>query len=234
MIFTHMKHFLFLIMVSLANITEAQTNNSKDWANFEKYARENDSLGKPRQAEKRVVFMGNSITEGWKIEDPSFFTTNNYIDRGISGQTSPQMLLRFRADVINLEPEVVVILAGINDIAENNGPISLRQSMENIKSMAELAEANKIKVILCSVLPANKFPWRPQILPADKVIALNTLIKNYCSEKQIPYVDYYSAMVDGEKGLDKQYSNDAVHPTLAGYKKMETILNPVLVSVLSK
>ncbi len=229
-----MKYFLFLIMASLINTTQAQTNNSKDWANFEKYSTENDSLGKPSMGEKRIVFMGNSITEGWKIEDPAFFASNNYIDRGISGQTTPQMLLRFRADVINLQPKVVVILAGINDIAENNGPISLQQTMENIKSMAELAEANKIKVILCSVLPANKFPWRPQILPAEKVIALNTLIQNYCSEKNIPYVDYYTAMVDGDKGLDKQYTNDAVHPTLAGYKKMESILNPVLAKLLSK
>lgn len=223
-----MKYLLSLMMIAVMGRAEAQSNNSKDWANFEKYAADNARIGLPDKAEKRVVFMGNSITEGWNIEDPAFFLRNNYINRGISGQTTPQMLLRFRADVIALQPKVVVLLAGINDIAENNGPITPQQTMDNIRSMTELAKAHKIKVILCSVLPANKFSWRPQMLPAEKVIALNKLILDYCRREKLPYVDYYSAMVDDKKGLDKKYTNDAVHPTLAGYKKMQEILEPVL------
>ena len=227
-----MKYLFCLLMITVSNLAQAQSNNSKDWANFEKYAADNQRVGLPAKGEKRVVFMGNSITEGWKIEDSSFFSSHSFINRGISGQTTPQMLLRFRADVINLQPKVVVILAGINDIAENNGPISIEQTMDNIKSMAELALANKIKVLLCSVLPANKFPWRPNILPAEKVIELNNAIQAYCSKKKITYVDYYSPMVDGKKGLNGKYTHDAVHPTLAGYKKMESILVPWLTRVL--
>lgn len=199
---------------------------------MEKYAADNAKIGAAVKGEKRVVFMGNSITEGWKIEDPGLFANNAFVNRGISGQTTPQMLLRFRADVINLQPKAVVILAGINDIAENTGPITLDQVMDNIRSMTQLAISNKIKVILCSVLPANKFPWRQEILPADKVIALNQMISNYCKEKKIAFVDYYTAMVDDKKGLDEKYGNDGVHPTLAGYKKMQEILMPVLKKVL--
>jgi lysophospholipase L1-like esterase len=227
-----MKYLFAIIMISIFSDAPAQSNNSSDWANFEKYASDNLRVGLPKPGEKRVVFMGNSITEGWKLEDPGFFSSNSYVNRGISGQTTPQMLLRFRADVIDLKPRLVVILAGINDIAENNGPISLEQTMANIKSMAELAKANHIKVILCSVLPANRFPWRPQILPAEKVIALNKLIRQYCSDKKIPYADYFTGMVDSKNGLDEKYTNDAVHPTLAGYKKMEEILKPVLKKAL--
>ena len=196
----------------------------QEWANLKKYAAENHALPPPAKNEKRVVFMGNSITEGWKRADSSFFSSNNYFDRGISGQTTPQMLLRFRQDVIDLKPSAVVILAGINDIAENTGPISLDDILGNIISMTELARANKIRVILCSILPANKFPWRPQIQPADKVIQLNAMIRAYADKNKITYVDYYPAMVDSEKGLDKKYTQDGVHPTAAGYAIMEPLV----------
>jgi lysophospholipase L1-like esterase len=229
----YMKNIFIHIMISISAFSNAQsTDSQKHWANMEKYAADNVRIGLPLKGQKRIVFMGNSITEGWKIEDPAFFSTNTYVNRGISGQTTPQMLLRFRADVIRLQPAAVVILAGINDIAENTGPIRLEQVMDNIKSMAELARTHKIKVILCSVLPANKFPWRQEILPADKVIALNKMIRDYSIEKRITYVDYYSAMVDDKKGLDEKYTNDGVHPTLAGYKKMQDILTPVLKKAL--
>jgi len=147
--------------------------------------------------------MGDSITEFWKVNDGAFFNSNPFIDRGISGQTTPQMVLRFRQDVIDLKPSVVVILAGINDIAENTGPITLDQIMGNIISMVELAKANNIKVVLCSVLPANQFNWNPKIKPAEKVIALNEMIQNYATKNNITYVDYYTAMVDDQKGLQK-------------------------------
>ena len=130
------------------------------------------------------------------------------------------MLLRFRQDVISLKPEMVVILAGINDIAENTGPISLENILGNIISMAELAKANNIKVVLSSVLPANKFPWRPDLQPAEKVIELNKMLEKYSRDNNLAYIDYYSKMADSQKGLDAKFTNDGVHPTLSGYKIM--------------
>ena len=134
------------------------------------------------------------------------------------------MLLRFRQDVVELHPSMVVILAGINDIAENTGPISLEQTFGNIASMAEIAVANKIKVVLCSVLPAYDFPWRRGMNPAPKVIQLNAMLKVYAEKNNMVYVDYFSAMVDDRGGLDKKYTNDEVHPTLVGYQVMEPLL----------
>jgi lysophospholipase L1-like esterase len=194
---------------------------NNDWANLTKYASENKSL---KATNKSVVFMGDSITEFWKVNDAVFFTENPYINRGISGQTTSQILLRFRQDVINLKAETVVILAGINDIAENTGPITIDQIMKNIIAMVELAMVNKIKVILCSVLPANNFYWNPKLKPADKVIELNLRLKNFAKTNKISYVDYYNAMVDNEKGLLKKYGEDGVHPNLEGYKVMAALL----------
>ena len=152
-----------------------------------------------------------------------FFLTNPHTNKGISGQTTPQMLLRFSQDVINLKPYMVVILAGINDIAENTGPISIEAIMENIISMVKLAKINNIQVMLCTVLPSNYFYWNPKLEPANKVIALNQLITSYANKNKISYIDYYAAMVDNDKGLSKKYSEDGVHPNLEGYKLMETI-----------
>ncbi|MCZ8197558.1 MAG: SGNH/GDSL hydrolase family protein [Flavobacterium sp.] len=214
-------HLLLLLVTFNIYNSVCQNTMNTDWANLNKYASENQSL---TPTAKSVVFMGDSITEFWKINDAAFFAENPFIDRGISGQTTPQMLLRFRQDVINLKPETVVILAGINDIAENTGPITLEQIMGNIISMVELAKANKIKVVLCSVLPANNFYWNPKLKPADKVIELNLLLKKYAKANKMSYVDYYNAMVNNEKGLLKKYGEDGVHPNLEGYKVMETIL----------
>lgn len=193
-----------------------------DWPNLQKYATENESL-KTATSKNRIVWMGDSITEFWIAADSDFFKNKPYANRGISGQTTSQMLLRFRQDVINLKPEIVVILAGINDIAENTGPISLENILGNIISMAELAKANDIKVVLSSVLPANKFPWRPDLQPADKVIQLNTMLQKYCKDNNLIYIDYYSKMADSQKGLDAKFTNDGVHPTLSGYKIMEPL-----------
>lgn len=212
---------LLLSFAFLSLSVYSQNNMNNDWANLNKYASENQNL---TPTAKSVVFMGDSITEFWKMNDLNFFTENSFIDRGIAGQTTPQMLLRFRQDVINLKPETVVILAGINDIAENTGPITIDQIMGNIISMVELAKANNIKVVLCSVLPANNFYWNPKLKPADKVIELNLLLKNYAKANKISYVDYYNAMVDNEKCLLKKYGEDGVHPNLEGYKVMETLL----------
>jgi lysophospholipase L1-like esterase len=205
-----------------------------DWANLKRYEADNKSLKPAATGEKRVVFMGNSITEGWLRADSAFFANRPYIDRGISGQTTPQMLIRFRPDVIDLKPAVVVILAGINDIAQNTGPMTLEQTFGNIVSMAELAKANKISVVLCSVLPAFDFPWRPSLQPAGKVVQLNAMIKNYAAKNKVIYVDYFAAMVDERNGLKAEYTYDGVHPTLAGYKVMEPLAEKGIAAALRK
>ena len=221
--------YILTSLVILSNHVNAQM-----MINLNKYKEENSSLGLPKQGENRIVFMGNSITEDWKSLSPNFFLENNYINRGIGGETSTQMLLRFRSDVINLKPSAVVILAGINDIAENQGPISISDIARNIFFMSQLASENNIKVILCSVLPAYDFPWRPGLNPKDKVISLNDLIQKHAQEKSFEYVDYFSSMVDERKGLIKEYGNDEVHPNLEGYRVMESIIQKSINKVLNK
>ena len=220
----------FIVLFSLSIYSQSDTMN-KDWPNLNKYAKENSQLTNTTNS---VVFMGDSITEFWKVSNEDFFTSNPYINRGISGQTTPQMLLRFRQDVIELKPSVVVILAGINDIAENTGPISIDAIMGNIVSMIELAKANKIQVVLCTVLPSNHFYWNPKLEPADKVIALNKLISTYAKKNKISCVDYYAAMVDDAKGLPKKYSEDGVHPNLEGYKIMEGLVEKGILTYIKK
>lgn len=195
-----------------------------DWAYLEKYALENSQLQKQPNQGNRIVFMGDSITEFWKQYDLDFFSQNDYINRGISSQTTSQILERFENDVINLQPKCVIILAGINDIAENNGPISVEKIMENIIEMVEKSLKINCKVVLCSILPANNFYWNPKIQPIEKIKQLNELIEAYCLSKKIKYIDYYSKMVDENFGLDKKYTNDGVHPNLNGYLKMKSIL----------
>lgn len=200
----------------------------QDWPYLNKYKKENAVLDTIQTGENRIVFMGDSITEFWSNVHPEFFHEKSYINRGISGQTSPQMLLRFKADVIDLKPAVVVILAGGNDIAGNTGPSTLEMIQNNIFSMVELAQTHKIKVILCSVLPANYFYWKPKEKPADTIVALNKSVESYAKANDIPYVDYYSAMVDDQKGLPLVYSNDGVHPNKAGYQLMEPIVERII------
>lgn len=225
-----MKNALLLILIFISLKTFSQKEKQQmDWPNLKKYAQENHEISK-NTTKGRIVWMGDSITELWKITDPTFFQNQLYINRGIGGQTTSQMLLRFRQDVIDLKPETVIILAGINDIAENTGPISAENILGNIISMAELAKTNQIKVVLSSILPANKFPWRPDIMPAEKVIILNTLIEKYCIKNNIVYIDYYSKMANSQKGLDTEIANDGVHPTLSGYKIME----PLAIEALKK
>jgi lysophospholipase L1-like esterase len=182
-------------------------------------------LAPPAAGDNRVVFMGDSITDNWKIEGTAgYFPGKPYINRGISGQTTPQMLVRFRQDVIALQPKVVVILAGINDIAGNTGPMTLEQTEDNLASMAELAVAHHIRVVLCSVLPAFDFPWRPGMVPAPKVLALNAWIKAYAAEKGHVYADYHAAMKDSRDGLPAALSQDGVHPLPAGYAVMAPLV----------
>lgn len=205
-----------------------------DWANLNRYKAENSKLGLPAEDESRIVFMGNSITEGWLQIYPEFFKDKSYINRGISGQTTPQMLVRFRQDVINLKPKIVVILAGTNDIAGNTGPSTLEMIEDNIASMVEIAIANNIKPILCSVLPAFDYPWRPGLNPAEKIVKLNEWIKNYCEQNNLIYVDYFTSMADERNALKKEYSEDGVHPNKAGYEVMSRIIEKAIDMALRK
>lgn len=203
---------------------------SDEWGQFNRYKVQNDSIKSlPEDQRPVVVFMGNSITEGWVKEDPEFFKTNNYEGRGISGQSSYQMLSRFREDVINLKPRMVVINGGTNDIAENTHPYNEEITFGNIVSMVELAKANNIAVVLTSLLPADEFYWRPEIKDAPaKIISLNNRIKTYAKENDLPYADYYSEMIGENYALKEEYSEDKVHPTLKGYKVMEEVIVPVI------
>lgn len=213
----------------MEEILLAQDN---DWANLNRYKEENLKIGLPADNENRVVFIGNSITQGWIEVDPNFFAGKSYINRGISGQTTPQMLVRFRSDVVNLKPKVVVILAGTNDIAGNTGPSTLEMIEDNIASMVEIANANNIKVVLCSILPAYDYPWKTGLEPAQKIVDLNKWIKEYAVKNKIIYVDYFAPIADQRNGMKKAYSEDGVHPNLAGYKVMEPIVENAIAEAL--
>lgn len=199
---------------------ERDKMRSADWGRFNRYEAMNDSLQKPA----KVVFIGNSITDGWYRTHPEFFTENGFTGRGISGQTTSHMLTRFQADVIDLKPKLVVIMAGTNDIARNNGIITHKHIMQNIKSMCELAQFHKIKPVLCTILPAYEFRWNPELSPAADIKLLNDMIREYAQKNKIPFVDYYSALVDERGGLPANIAADGVHPNLDGYKIMEPIV----------
>ena len=205
---------------------------AQDWPNLNRFKEENAEVGLPRTNEDRVVFMGNSITQGWKEQIPAFFNNPNYINRGIGGQTTPQMLVRFRQDVIDLNPKVVIILAGTNDIAGNTGPSTLEMIENNIYSMAELAKAHNIEVVLCSVLPVYDYPWKTGMEPAENIIELNKRIKEYADKHGVVYADYFTPMVDERNGLKAEYTNDGVHPTPAGYEVMAPIAEKAIARAL--
>lgn len=225
---------LFKTSIILLISIFAFTVNAQDWPNLKHYQKENDSIMKLPASQRQVVFMGNSITQGWINTHPEFFSKNPYLCRGIGGQTTPQMLVRFRQDVISLQPKVVVILAGTNDIAENTGPTTLNMILDNIASMAEVAKANGIQPILCSVLPAYDYPWRKGKEPNVKIPQLNAMLKEYAKKKNFIYVDYFSAMVDEKNGMIKEYTYDGVHCTSEGYDVMESIVSPVIKKALKK
>ena len=205
-----------------------------DWANMKRYRQQDSTIRYSSTEEDKVVFMGNSITEGWERADPEFFKRNHYINRGISGQTTPQMLLRFRQDVIDLHPKIVVILAGTNDIAGNTGPTTLEAIYGNIVSMTELAKVNHIKVIISSILPVYDYPWRPGLQPAGKIIRLNHMLKEYAIKNNAIYLDYFSSMADDRNGMKSKYSEDGVHPNASGYKIMEPLVERAISGALNK
>jgi lysophospholipase L1-like esterase len=205
-----------------------------DWANLARYREANATLGPPKAGENRVVFMGNSITDGWAKYFDQMFAGKPYVGRGIGGQTTPQMLVRFRQDVIALQPKVVVILAGTNDIAGNTGPSTLEMIEDNLRSMTELAKANGIRVVLSSVLPAYDYPWRPGLEPAPKIVALNAWMKKYTAESGAVYLDYHSAMADARQGLRSDLSQDGVHPNEAGYRMMAPLAERAIAEALGR
>ena len=201
--------------------TKRNIQLKEDWPWLGRFREADLKLAPPASGENRVVFMGDSITEGWKIEGTDgFFPGKPYINRGISGQTTPQMVLRFRQDVIDLKPKVVVILAGTNDIAGNTGVETIDEIEGYIASMAELATANHIRVVLCSVLPAFDYPWKRGLEPAPKIVAINQWLKDYAEQHHHVFVDYHAAMKDERDGLPANLSHDGVHPTAAGYAVM--------------
>jgi lysophospholipase L1-like esterase len=224
-----------IALASLAAQASAQQDALRtDWANLQRYRRENAALPSPAPGENRVVFMGNSITEGWAPLFAALFPGKPYIGRGISGQTTPQMLVRFRQDVIALKPRVVVILAGTNDIAGNTGPSTLEMIEDNLMSMVELAKASAIRVVLSSVLPVYDYPWKPGLEPAPKIVALNAWMKTYAATHGVVYLDYHAVMADERQGLKRALSQDGVHPNEAGYRAMTPLAERAIAEALRR
>jgi len=212
---------------------DEQVRNDFGW--LARFKEADLAFAAPAPGENRVVFMGDSITEGWHFTGPDgSFPGKPYINRGISGQTTPQMLVRFRQDVIALKPKVVVILAGTNDIAGNTGPMTIEQTEDNLASMADLAAANHIRVVLCSVLPAFDYPWKRGLEPAPKILAINAWMKALAAEKGFVYVDYHAAMKDERDGLPANLSGDGVHPLPAGYAVMTPLVEAGIAKTLAR
>lgn len=216
-----------------ATTLSAQAPAATDWPNLARYQQANSQLPAPRADEQRVVFMGNSITDGWARHFPTMFPGKPYIGRGISGQTTPQMLVRLRQDVVALKPKVVVILAGTNDIAGNTGPSTLEMIQDNFMSMTEIAKANGIRVVLSSVLPVYDYRWKPGLEPAPKIVALNAWMKAYAERVGAVYLDYHTPMADARQGLRDDLSNDGVHPTEAGYRVMAPLAEAAIAKALT-
>lgn len=223
----------------LARLERAE-NRLKDWPNFARYREANAALGPPAKSEDRVVFMGDSITDSWKLNE--YFPGKPYVNRGISGQTTPQMLVRFRPDVIALKPKVVVILAGTNDLAGNTGPMSLEDIEGNLVSMAELARANGIRVVIASVLPINDYAKnkegapvvRSTARPPEKILALNKWIREYAAANNLIYLDYFSATVDEKGFLKAGLAGDGLHPNAEGYKIMRSLAESAIAAALKQ
>lgn len=227
-----MKRFSIISMLLLVIATIHAQKDNRDWAQLGRYVYQNAKLEKAPD----VVFMGNSITDCWVDTVPEFFAENSYVGRGISGQVSSQMLVRFRQDVINLSPKIVVILTGTNDIAENNGTITNEGIMNNIISMCELAKLHNITPILCSILPCEHYYWlkNKNIYPAGRIMKINEMIKAYAEKNGYEYVDYHSEMTTPDGGLDAKYSHDLIHPNRKGYDIMMPIVKKSIDKVLNK
>jgi lysophospholipase L1-like esterase len=205
---------------------------ARDWPALAFYQADNTALPAPTKDRPRVVFMGDSITQAWVRQRASFFTDNGYVGRGISGQTSPQMLLRFHQDVVALKPAAVLILAGTNDVAENTGPMTDEQIIDNLMAMVEIAQANKIKVVIGSVTPATSFFWRRDAVPAPRIAALNVKLKAWAATHRLTYADFWAAMSMPDGTMNPANANDTVHPNAVGYGIMEPIAQAAIVKAL--
>jgi lysophospholipase L1-like esterase len=205
-----------------------------DWPNLARYRSQNTELSAPAPGENRVVFYGDSITDGWGRVQGAFFPGKPYVNRGISGQTTAQMVVRFRQDVVALKPKVVVILAGTNDVAGNTGPATPEMIQDNFMSMVDIAKANDIRVVLSSILPASDYPWKPGMDPGPKIVALNTWLKEYANRRGLVYLDYYPAVVDDKLGMKAELASDGVHPTKAGYDIMSPLAERAIAEALKK
>ena len=210
----------------------SSANEKLDWPNLAKYKSENEILHNSDNDGNRIVLIGDSITEGWSLMDPDFFKNNNLINRGISGQTSPQMLIRFKQDAIHLKPKLIIINAGTNDIAANTGPANPEMIIDNITSMAEIGLKNSINVALSTILPVDRYDWNETIKDAPEMISkVNSSLKKYSEENNLTFIDYYSALVNSDKGMKSSYANDGVHPTKEGYDVMALVLKNTLSGV---
>ena len=207
----------------------------QDWPDLTRYRAEDAAIPPPAPGENRVVFLGDSITDAWGRAQGKFFPGKPWVNRGISGQTTPQMLVRFQQDVLALQPAAVVILAGTNDIAENTGPEPMSAIEDNFRSMVTLAKANHVRVVLSSVLPASRYNWRPGITPAEKIRELNRWLESYATEQHLVYLNYYPALVNGEGGMKPELTTDGtVHPDGAGYAIMEPLAEQAVAQALSQ
>lgn len=239
-----MKKFI-VCLFAVSALMSANAQPAQDWANFKRYEKANIEVKQLSQEQRKVVFMGNSITDNWYSRHGEFFKENGYIGRGIGGQTTYQMVLRFYEDVINLKPKAVVINGGTNDIALNNHPYVEDRTLQNICTMAQMAKQNKIKVILTSVTPCEKYVWRPEVTDAiDKIKSLNARIKEYARKNKFEYVDYYEALVEVDAngnptgrmrpGLSDKKSDgtdEGCHPNVAGYEIMEPLVKAAIKKV---
>ena len=224
---------LFAILFAVSAIVSANAQSGNDWANFGRYEKDNIEVKKLPQDQRKVVFMGNSITQNWYSRHGQFFKDNGYIGRGISGQTTYQMVLRFTEDVVNLHPKAVVINGGTNDIALNNHPYVEDRTFQNICIMAQIAKQNKIKVILTSVTPCDHYTWRPEVTNViEKIKSLNARIKAYAKANKFQYVDYFSAMCDERGAMRDGISDEGCHPTVTGYEIMEPLVQAAIRKVV--
>ena len=216
---------------------EAAVHSSEelDWQNLSIYKSENKILHNSDDNANRIVLMGDSITEGWSLMDPGFFKNNNLINRGISGQTSPQMLIRFKQDAVHLQPKLIIINAGTNDVAGNTGPTTPEMIIDNITSMVEIGLKNSIDVALSTILPVSKYGWNDIVEDApERISKVNNALKKYAQEKKLLFINYYSALVNENKGMKSAYADDGVHPTKEGYEVMAFVLKNTLSGIKLK
>lgn len=222
-----MRYF-FLVLLSWTYLSAAGQSGGDDWADMAKYEHQNAALPPPVPGKPRVVFMGSSVIEFWRSLDAAYFEKRNFIDRGISGQISPQMLVRFRADVIDLQPKAVVILAGSNDIAKDTSQAVYGRIMNNIQSMVDLAKQHQIKVFLCTYVPISDYPWRRGLHPAGKIMTLNKMIRAYAGKENISILDFFTPLANKENGQRAELTRDGVHPNLKGYQLLEAVTDTAI------